>query len=239
MKTFLDKKTNSETQTLNIIIMKKILLFISIIMLFSITGFAQEFKLKGVVVDHNGEPLKDIYVTTLENKKKHKISNYKGMFTIKVETGDTLVMIGSEETVYKTAITNQADKKFVLQTSDENIKMDGDMLSIIDDKEKERYQDIILRFKKTNVNVYYNSIFDMLKAEYPNLNVNEGPGTVQIMGMKNFALIVIDGVKGADLKNVNPQDVGSIKVVKDATAGMYGGRATGGVVVIKTKRSEK
>lgn len=81
--------------------------------------------------------------------------------------------------------------------------------------------------------------FDMLKGEYPNLDVNVGQGPVQIIGMKENALIVIDEVNGGKLKNINPQNVWSSKVVKDTTSGMYGGRTTGGVVEIKKKRSEK
>lgn len=218
--------------------MLKVSMIACIILFFSIMGFSQEFKLKGEIVDTRGEPLKNIYVTSLSNHKKSKVSNYKGIFTLKVMVGDTLVMIGSDESIFKIVISNQTNKKFVLHSSDEKILNDEQTLTLIENKDKEWYRDIINRYKKANIHVYYNTIFDMINAEHPNVSVSEGSGTVQIMGMKNNAMIVIDGVKGADLRNVNPLDVASIKVIKDATAGMYGGGATGGVVEIKTKRSD-
>lgn len=50
-------------------------------------------------------------------------------------------------------------------------------------------------------------------------------------------LIVIDGVPGGDLKTVAPQDIASIDVLKDGSAAaIYGSRATGGVILVTTKR---
>ncbi len=50
-------------------------------------------------------------------------------------------------------------------------------------------------------------------------------------------LIVIDGVPGGDLKTIAPQDIASIDVLKDGSAAaIYGSRATGGVILVTTKR---
>jgi TonB-dependent SusC/RagA subfamily outer membrane receptor len=49
-------------------------------------------------------------------------------------------------------------------------------------------------------------------------------------------LIIIDGVIGADLKNINFQDVESFDVLKDGSAAaIYGTRGTNGVIIITTK----
>jgi TonB-linked SusC/RagA family outer membrane protein len=53
-------------------------------------------------------------------------------------------------------------------------------------------------------------------------------------------LIVIDGVPGGDLRTIAPQDIESIDVLKDGSAAaIYGSRATGGVILITTKRGQK
>lgn len=52
-------------------------------------------------------------------------------------------------------------------------------------------------------------------------------------------LIIIDGVIGADLKNINFQDVESMDVLKDGSAAaIYGTRGTNGVIIITTKRAK-
>src|SRR5699024_3782508 len=53
----------------------------------------------------------------------------------------------------------------------------------------------------------------------------------------NDPLIVIDGVPGREgLNNINPKDVASISVLKDASAAIYGARAANGLILVTTKR---
>jgi TonB-dependent SusC/RagA subfamily outer membrane receptor len=53
-------------------------------------------------------------------------------------------------------------------------------------------------------------------------------------------LIVIDGVPGGDLRTIAPQDIASIDVLKDGSAAaIYGSRATGGVILVTTKRGQE
>ena len=50
-------------------------------------------------------------------------------------------------------------------------------------------------------------------------------------------LIVIDGVPGAELENINPDDIEKIDILKDASStAIYGSRATNGVVIVTTKK---
>ncbi len=50
------------------------------------------------------------------------------------------------------------------------------------------------------------------------------------------ALIVVDGVPGADFARINPDDIESISVLKDASASIYGARAANGVILVTTKK---
>lgn len=62
-----------------------------------------------------------------------------------------------------------------------------------------------------------------------------GIGTIN----NNNPLIVIDGVPGGDLNSINPNDIESIEVLKDAsTAAIYGSRGGNGVILITTKRGQ-
>ncbi|MFN8135177.1 MAG: TonB-dependent receptor plug domain-containing protein [Bacteroidales bacterium] len=52
-------------------------------------------------------------------------------------------------------------------------------------------------------------------------------------------LIIIDGVAGADMKNISPEEVESMDVLKDgAAAAIYGTRGSNGVIIITTKRAK-
>jgi TonB-dependent SusC/RagA subfamily outer membrane receptor len=53
-------------------------------------------------------------------------------------------------------------------------------------------------------------------------------------------LVVIDGIPGGDLRALNQEDIASIDVLKDASAGaIYGTRAAGGVILVTTKHAKK
>jgi TonB-linked SusC/RagA family outer membrane protein len=52
------------------------------------------------------------------------------------------------------------------------------------------------------------------------------------------ALIVVDGIPGADFERINPDDIESISILKDASASIYGARAANGVVLVTTKKGK-
>lgn len=77
---------------------------------------------------------------------------------------------------------------------------------------------------------------------------NDSPNSSSTMQLRGIAsinasqspLIVIDGVPGGDLRALNQEDIASIDVLKDASAGaIYGTRATGGVILITTKQAQE
>jgi TonB-linked SusC/RagA family outer membrane protein len=52
-------------------------------------------------------------------------------------------------------------------------------------------------------------------------------------------LIVVDGIPGRDLNSINPADIESISVLKDASAAIYGASAANGVILVTTKRGKE
>ncbi|MBO7077526.1 MAG: TonB-dependent receptor plug domain-containing protein, partial [Bacteroidales bacterium] len=52
-------------------------------------------------------------------------------------------------------------------------------------------------------------------------------------------LLMVDGMEVADLHHINPNDVDSVEVLKDASASIYGARGGNGVVLITTKGAAK
>ena len=78
----------------------------------------------------------------------------------------------------------------------------------------------------------------------PNRSQIDAPPKVIVRGYttwnNNAPLYVIDGVQTADsylLNSLNPHDIKSITVLKDASAAIYGARAANGVILVRTKEA--
>jgi TonB-linked SusC/RagA family outer membrane protein len=78
-------------------------------------------------------------------------------------------------------------------------------------------------------------------------NTDGAPGgniTIRVRGSNSLqgnsnALVVIDGLQGGDMKTLNPNDIESIEVLKDASAtAIYGSRGANGVILISTKKGK-
>ncbi len=97
--------------------------------------------------------------------------------------------------------------------------------------------------KETEATIYTN-IWEYLRGRVPGLSIghSEGGGTppMTIRGINSInsstqPLILVDGVETADISFLNPNDVGSVSVLKDASAAIYGTRGANGVIMITTK----
>ena len=61
-------------------------------------------------------------------------------------------------------------------------------------------------------------------------------GGATISGSANSALVIVDGIVRNSMADVNPEDIASMQVLKDAAStAIYGARANGGVILIETK----
>ena len=95
------------------------------------------------------------------------------------------------------------------------------------------------------------NLFQALQGAAPGLNITRGSGapgengSIQIRGLNSISasnepLIVVDGIPYAgNIRDINPNDIASVEILKDASAAaIYGSRAASGVVLITTKRGK-
>jgi TonB-linked SusC/RagA family outer membrane protein len=87
---------------------------------------------------------------------------------------------------------------------------------------------------------------NMLTGKVPGLRVRQNssePGqfnsTMDIRGFGTPLLVVIDGIPRDNITRLDPEDIESISVVKDASAAVFGSRAANGVIIITTKKGTK
>ena len=94
------------------------------------------------------------------------------------------------------------------------------------------------------------TIATALKGKISGMTINEtsSPNTTSSFQLRGVAsinasaspLVVVDGMPGADIRSINFEDVLSIDVLKDGSAGaIYGTRAAGGVILITTKKANE
>lgn len=94
------------------------------------------------------------------------------------------------------------------------------------------------------------NVINSLTGQMPGVFVNSRSGepgrenpSIFIRGKSTTGdaspLIIIDGVQRFDLARLNPNDIESISVLKDASAAIYGARAANGVILVTTKRGKK
>ncbi len=90
-----------------------------------------------------------------------------------------------------------------------------------------------------NVIASYSSITDYLQGRVPGVEI-DASGRIQIRGKNSInsptePLVLVDGAECRDIKSINPMDIKSVEVLKDASAAIYGSRGANGVILITTK----
>ena len=101
----------------------------------------------------------------------------------------------------------------------------------------------VVVIEPTDENEYFTNMFDYLRGRVAGVHV--GPdNTIIIRGLNSMQastepLILLDGVEITDLNLVNPRDVYSVDVLKDASAAIYGMKGANGVILITTKRHQE
>lgn len=95
--------------------------------------------------------------------------------------------------------------------------------------------------------VSYSDIWEYMRGRLPGVTIGPSEGgktpTINIRGINSInlstqPLIMVDGVETDDISFLNPNDVGSVSVLKDASASIYGTRGANGVILITTKSAQ-
>jgi len=216
--------------------------------------------ISGKVVGPDGKPLEGITVS-LKNGKVLAVTDAAGLFNANVEVGDVLQFssINYEHATYK--ITSAAANavgdnfSFTIRLQPNVLALDSAIVTVSNGYQKiskERvtgsYQ--IVDSKKLNEQVGTN-IFDRLVGvstllfdnHAAKVGTSSGKVPFTVRGINTIngntdALIVVDNFPyNGDFNNINPNDVASITILKDAAAAsIWGARAGNGVVVITTKK---
>lgn len=229
-------------------LMKRIL-WVCLLCCFQFVAMAQTISVSGRVTDADGEPLPGVSVLKL-NSSTGTVTNIDGDYTINAEQGDQLrfsfigykaqtITVGSATTqnlVLEADITSLNEVVVVGYGTATKKELTG-ATSQVKGEDIERMNmprvDQALQGQMAGVNISTNS------------GAPGGTANIRIRGIgtsgNNDPLILVDGViyDAAGLNALNPNDIESVNVLKDGTAGIYGVRAANGVILIETKKGTR
>ena len=236
------------------ILLKKIpkcrFLFLALLLTIGATAFAQKVKITGTVTDPGGEPLIGVSVKT-GNSGAGAITDVDGNYSVEVSPTGTLVFsyVGFE------VINEPVKNRRVINVT---LKEKNDVLNEVVvigygtmDK-KELTSAISHVGEKDFLTISSLDPSMMIQGKVAGVSItNTGAGdpnnqaSIQIRGVSSRSaglgpLIVIDGVPGGNLTNINPNDIASFDILKDgAASAIYGTRGSNGVIVVTTKKGSK
>ena len=223
----------------------------------SLTASAQDVQVKGQVVDDKGEAVIGASVKVKETPQG-VITDINGNFSVRAPKNGHLI-VSSVGYATKTVALSGATLplKIVLSESAENLK-EVVVVGYGSMQKKDLTGSVSTLNAKNFQKGAISTASDLLVGKIAGVQITpEGSpgagGRIRIRGgaslnASNDPLIVIDGVpientavSGAPsiLSSLNPQDIASMNVLKDASAtAIYGSRASNGVIMITTKRGE-
>ena len=199
-----------------------------------------------VMTADNSEPLPGVSIL-IKGMQRGTTTNTEGEYTLSVP-GDNTVLVFSF-VGYKTqevTVGNRTTLNLTLQPDDSALEE----LVVVGYGTQKKVNVIGSVSQITSENIENRPVTQASQAitgQMPGVTVTQGSGrpgasagTIRVRGVGSFgatpnALVLIDGIPG-DMNDVNPNDIKTISVLKDASsAAIYGARSANGVILITTK----
>lgn len=208
---------------------------------------AQDITVKGTVNGENGTPLRGASIT-LKGTNKGTTTDNNGAFTISASRGSTLVVSAVGYAEKEVRIGDQATITIDLVVDSEAL---GEVVVIgYGTQRKKDVTGSTVTIKGETLNeIKAPNIFNQLQGRAPGVDIVNNStqigsgGQIRIRGNRsltgnNNPLIVVDGmVYGGSVNDINPDNIASLDILKDASAtAIYGSRGSNGVIIITTKR---
>ena len=209
----------------------------------------QNIKVSGQVVDTDGEPLIGATVR-VKGSDTGVITDLDGNFQVDASANATLLIsyVGFKDR--EVAVEGRAILGTIQLESDANILEQVVVVGYGTQKKADLTGSVAIVNAEEMKRVSNSNISTMLEGKVAGVQITSDgqPGadpSVRIRGIGSFGstapLYVVDGVPmGTTIRDFSPNDIETIQVLKDASAGaIYGSRAANGVVIITTKNGKK
>ena len=227
----------------------KFRLVLWVMLLFAtLTTSAQQVKVTGTVTDPGGEPLVGVSVKA---NASGTITDIDGKYSIDVPSAGSITFsyVGFETIVEK--VNGRKNINVMLQEKNDVLN-EVVVIGYGTMDKKELTSAISHVGEKDFLTISSLDPSMMIQGKVAGVSItNTGAGdpnnqaSIQIRGVSSRSaglgpLVVIDGVPGGNLTNINPNDIASFDILKDgAASAIYGTRGSNGVIVVTTKKGTK
>lgn len=227
----------------------KFRLVLWVMLLFAtLTTSAQQVKVTGTVTDPGGEPLVGVSVKA---NASGTITDIDGKYSIDVPSAGSITFsyVGFETIVEKV----NGRKNINVMLKEKNDVLNEVVVIGYGTMDKKELTSAISHVgEKDFLTISSLDPSMMIQGKVAGVSItNTGAGdpnnqaSIQIRGVSSRSaglgpLVVIDGVPGGNLTNINPNDIASFDILKDgAASAIYGTRGSNGVIVVTTKKGTK
>jgi len=227
--------------------LQKPLVFLFLLCLFPLGAMAQS-AVKGTVNDDSGEPI--IGASVVEKGTTNgTVTDFDGNFSLNVKSGATLVVSYIGYTTQEIAVNGQSTINVTLK--EDNALLDEVVVVGYGVQKKKLVTGATVQVKGDDIaKLNTTNALEAMQSSTPGVQITQSssqPGKgykVYIRGMGTIGdsspLYVIDGVAGGSLDGINPNDIESIDILKDAaSAAIYGSRAANGVILVTTRQGKE
>lgn len=216
-----------------------------------LTSFAssQDVTVKGTVADQaTGQPIPGVNVV-VKNTTNGASTDFDGNFSIQnVPINSVIVFTYLGYKDQEVTILN-ANPLTIMMVEDTESLDEVVVIGYGTQRKKETTGAVSVVSSETIENLKPTRIEQALQGQVAGVNISSNSGspgassTISIRGVSTNGdsrpLILVDGNVIEDLSVINPSDIETVNVLKDATAGIYGVRAANGVILITTKSGRK
>ncbi|MEJ8844907.1 SusC/RagA family TonB-linked outer membrane protein [Lacibacter sp. H375] len=209
---------------------------------------AQQTQVTGTVKDDKGEPVASATVS-VKGKNVSTTTGANGTFTISAKANDVLEISAVSFATQEIRITSASTYNVVLSSS--SVALTDVVVVGYGRSSKRTVSSAITSIKPEDLNRgAIGDVGQLLQGKVPGLNITASgdpnrPAAVILRGASTVnspqgPFYVIDGIPGADINGVAPDDIASMDILKDASAtAIYGNRASNGVIMVTTKKGKK
>lgn len=221
----------------------------AMLLLCTLTGWAQS-KISGRVIDDQGQPLPGVSVV-VKNTTTGSVTDVEGRYTLNAPDKATALVFSFIGYLSQEIPLN--GKSTIDVTLSTDVKSLNEVVVVgYGTQRKETITGSVVAVKGAElVKSPTTNLSNSLAGRLPGVtavNRSGEPGAdgsvIRIRGTNtlgnNSALVVVDGIpdRAGGLDRINPADIETISVLKDASAAIYGSRAANGVILITTKRGK-
>jgi TonB-linked SusC/RagA family outer membrane protein len=210
-----------------------------------------DIRVTGIVADENGDPLPGATVS-IKDSPRGVMTDLDGKFSIEVRPTDVLLISYLGYNEYKVAVGDK--RKFDIQLKLKENELEEVTIVAFGKQKKESVIGSVTTIAPKNLKVPSSNLTTAFAGQMAGVIAYQRSGEpgaddadfyvrgITTFGVNRNPLILIDNIEltKTDLARLQPDDIASFSVMKDATAtALYGARGANGVILITTKQGEE